>query len=418
MGTWIFPACLFGWFWFLYTFIPLVALYTVPVNPIAVFYILCVSCTISATSLAFPWKAAFARNARPERQVDLDTCWMRLAFYILSATAVIGILINATINGFEFSLSIYALLQSASTFISNRYNGNTIVTVFSKLGIVSMYISAVLGGFLLPRESRFPIFSITFFLAFLPSILLLVIEGNKGALPLVAAMFWASVLIRKLKTGETRLFGVGSLKQSIVIFSGAFVLIVFSFLARGLYDETDFQVLIRQLTRLFASYSSGHLYAFSDWFTFITGGNVSQNFVHEPLTGGFYTFMSLFRVLGDTRYVPPGVYDEYFQYGFFLQTNIYTVFRGMIADFGLFGALVVNAVFGFLIHLSFFGLLTKRVSPLNIAVFTHLVGMIYSSYIISLLIWNSIYASLVGVVLILYLVRTTSTKAAGKPLVL
>lgn len=342
---------------------------------------------------------------------------MRQVFYICSATAVVSVLINATINGFEFSLSIYALLQSASGFISKRYDGSTIGTVFSQLAFVSMYTSGVLGGFLLRRESRFPLFSITFFLAFLPSTLLLVIEGNKGALPLVAAMFWASTLIRKLKMGETRVFGAGSLKQGVFVFSGAFVLIVFSFLARGLYDETDSQLLIQQLTRLFASYSSGHMYAFSDWFTFITEGHASQNFVNEPLTGGFYTFMSLFQMFGDTRYVPPGVYDEYFRYGTFLQTNIYTVFRGLITDFGLIGTLVVNAVFGFLIHLSFFGLLTKKVSPLNISVFSHVVGMMYSSYIISLFIWNSTYASLIGVVLTIYVVRTTSTKAAGKPLV-
>ena len=418
IGTWIFPACLFGWFWFLYTFIPLVALYSVPVNPLAIFFILCVSCTISLTSLVFPWKQAFKRNARSEYQIDLNTWRMRQAFYICAITAVICILINAIKNGFEFSFSTYALLQSTSNFISKRYNGDIIVTVFSQLGFVSTYISAILGGFVLNRKSRFPILNITFVLAFLPSILLLIIEGNKGALPLVAAMFWASTLIRKLKMGEMRLFSTGSLKQGVLIFIIAFALIVFSFLARGLYNERDFQTVVRALVRLFASYSSGHIYAFSDWFSFITDGHASQDFVQGPRTGGFYTFMSMFQVLGDTRYVPPGVYDEYFRYGYFLQTNIYTVFRGMITDFGFWGTFVVNVVFGFMIHLSFFGLLTKRISPLNVAVFPHVVAMIYSSYIISLFIWNSTFASLLGVIVILVIVASAkSTKSKIEPLV-
>jgi len=410
----MFPACLFGWFWFLFTFIPLIALYSVPINPMAVFYILCMAMTISATALAFPWTRAFAKNDQRERLVNFNTPWLRKAFYILSPMAIVCIMVNAVLNGFQFTFSLVAMLQSASNFIADRYSGNTASQILAQLGYASMYTAAVVGGLIVNRKSKSLFFERVFWLTFLPSALLLIIEGNKGALPLVAAMFWGGMLVQKLKAGEKSLFGPGSLRQGVMLFAVAFPLILFSFMARGLYEVNDPFLVFRSLTRLFASYSSAHLYAFSDWFTFVSGGQATQNFLDTGVTGGFYTFMSIFRIMGDTRIIPAGVYDEYFQYGFFVQTNIYTVFRGLITDFGLGGAFIVNVVFGAIIHFSFFGLLTKRVPAFHIAVFSHSIGMFYTSFIISLLTWNSTYVSLVGVVITLVVAQSLSTRAFNR----
>src|SRR6266436_455289 len=39
VGTWLFPACIFGLFWFGFTFFPLAILFWVPVNPYAIAFI-------------------------------------------------------------------------------------------------------------------------------------------------------------------------------------------------------------------------------------------------------------------------------------------------------------------------------------------------------------------------------------------
>ena len=39
VGTWLFPACLFGLFWFGYTFVPLAILFWVPAEPYAIAFI-------------------------------------------------------------------------------------------------------------------------------------------------------------------------------------------------------------------------------------------------------------------------------------------------------------------------------------------------------------------------------------------
>src|SRR5713226_639943 len=63
VGSWLFPACLFGLFWFGYTFVPLAILFWVPVNPYATGFLFVCTLAFSLGSLAFDWKAAFARNA-------------------------------------------------------------------------------------------------------------------------------------------------------------------------------------------------------------------------------------------------------------------------------------------------------------------------------------------------------------------
>src|SRR4051812_18568405 len=82
VGTWIFPACLFALFWFLFTFIPLVALFWVPIEPLAVGFILlcCVMFSLSSIGLSWP-KALAERRARTERAAVYDTWFLRLCFY-------------------------------------------------------------------------------------------------------------------------------------------------------------------------------------------------------------------------------------------------------------------------------------------------------------------------------------------------
>src|SRR5467141_2321783 len=64
VGTWLFPACLFGLFWFGYTFVPLAMLFSVPAEPCAIAFIFLCTLAFSIGSLPFDWKTAFERNAR------------------------------------------------------------------------------------------------------------------------------------------------------------------------------------------------------------------------------------------------------------------------------------------------------------------------------------------------------------------
>jgi oligosaccharide repeat unit polymerase len=182
-----------------------------------------------------------------------------------------------------------------------------------------------------------------------------------------------------------------------------FPIVTFSFLARGIYRQSaDSSVLVEALTRYYISYSSGHLFGFSDWFNFYTGDKHFTDYTQYDTSYGFYTFMSIFRWFGDTRYVPQGVFDEYYDYGPYIFGNVYSLYRALIIDFGLIGSIVAMMVLGTIFHLAFRNLLLKRFAVLSVSIFITMMGFIYTSFIASVFIWDSTYAMPIGLAAVLY----------------
>jgi oligosaccharide repeat unit polymerase len=152
---------------------------------------------------------------------------------------------------------------------------------------------------------------------------------------------------------------------------------------------------------MFASYSCGHLYAFSDWYGaymaahWDTGYQSQIHYTQENsiygATYGLYTFAPLFRFFGSTKVIPPDTFDDYYEYGNILTSNIYTMFRGVIEDFGLLGCLLFMFLMGLLNHWSFNAMLENRKPALTVTVFTFFIGFFYASFGRSIFSWSGIY---------------------------
>jgi len=160
---------------------------------------------------------------------------------------------------------------------------------------------------------------------------------------------------------------------------------------------------MNKLKGLFASYAGGHIYAFSDWFTFRTGGESLLVYQHEKAAFGFYTFTSFFKLFGSTKEAVPGVYSEFLTHGAFFRTNIYTIFRGLITDFGFVGTVLFFILNSYIIHYIFNYFLKTRYSALAISFLVFTIGYFYISYVISLLSWDIINFLFLIFAIILYL---------------
>ena len=400
VGTWIFPACLFSLFWFAYTFIPLVFLFEIPVESLSVAFIFLCCTTFSLTSFFFNWKKAFSRNKSLVR-VSLTNDFMVSAFYILSAFSLIFLLINTLIQGFSLNQIIFNLMDTSSEYMARRYTDNLSVSIFGQMSVVLTYTAAIIGGLIYPQIKKKSSQISVIICALTPSILVMLIQAAKGMLFLSIVFFAAGVLISKLRNHDLKLITKSSIRQFFIYGLLIFPALITSFMARGLYETTDFEFIKNELIRYFASYSSAHLYAFSDWFSYFIGNTSVINYNVDASGYGFFTFMSIFKLFGSTRIVESGIYTEYYFYGDLIQSNIFTIFRGLIIDFGLLGSIIFMLGFGFFLNFSFNKLLNSYESAINISIFIHSMGYFYTSFIISLLIWNSIYGSFVLVILIL-----------------
>jgi len=395
VGTWIFPACILGLFWFGFTFFPLVILFTVPVEPRAIAFILGACLVFSSTALLFNWGAAYQTNKVTYMAASENTRFLRLSFYGFSGVVLFCIVINWHLQGFSLKEIVFEFQTTAAKYLTSRSAGQISKNIVSQIGVILTYPAAILGGVVYAaRRNRWDGL-LASCVAFLPSVLLVVVEGNKGTLFLVAALFWAGILVNSISHGSGYVFGKNTLIKiaaGTVIF---FPIVITAFWIRVMYWVRDFDEAMVKITWYLFSYTSGHLYAFSDWFSALIGRGSAQAYSDDFGAHGFYTFMGLFRALGDERVVPPGIYSEYFIYKDVMQSNIYTIFRGLIQDFGLYGALFFWVVVGIVVHGFFRTLLLGRSQAVSISVFAHFVGFVYSSFIVSFFVWNSIYASII-----------------------
>ena len=403
VGTWLTPGGIFSLFWFVFTFAPLVLLFDVPINPIAVLFIAICVVLFSWTFCFFKWKKAFALNIeKPKASEAYDTPFMRLFFKLSMFIAVFSTIAQVMAQGFTLEDIFLHPLATSGKYTAMRYDEEIKSTIFNTLGNVFSYVAVLIGGLLfgsVVRKKR----KIKALLCFLPAILIMFTQGAKGLLFLALFLFIGSLLITSLFNNKLNLF---KFKNNVKVFKVTallFVMLYFSFMSRGLHQVTDKVFLFNKLRQMFASYALGHLYAFSDWLTAYLGGvtelvyDVKNNFV------GFYTFYFIGKKLVPQDELIMGTYGEYFKYENLLQSNIYTIFRGLIQDFTIPGAIIFIIVNGFLLHLVFYQFLIKKKPAITAAILIFMIGHFYNSLYISFLTWNIPVFLFVVFAVVLYL---------------
>ena len=393
-GIWFNPSSLFALFWIVYFGIPIIVGLGYSFNPVALLYIVIFISLFSLSTFLFDWNVAINDNIQ---NIYLNNLYIAPFLIVVFLFFVILSVFFHAIDLLHQGISLSSdFLSIGGKYTGLRYAGDLNQNVFAKIALLTSYQSAVLGGLVFGGKSRRSIKTLILMAAMLPSILVMLLQSAKGLFFLSSAFFAGSWLVTRIFQNDFR-FPQISLFQGIAAFLALSTFVITSFISRIGLDFNTLRFYI-------ASYSSGHLYAFSDWFShryFETFS--SNNYEQLSLEGGFYTFMAFFKFFGDSRYVPMGIYDEFFEVPGLLQTNIFTVFRGLISDFGLFGSLIFAAFVGLVSNLVFYVLVSNKNSTIGMVFFIYSVGFLYQTYIVSSLSWLSIPVSFFLTIFILSL---------------
>lgn len=388
VGTWLFPACLFGLFWFALTFIPLVALLAVPIEPYAIGFVLVCCLAFSISALLFDWRSAFRRNAQKrDAETIYGSGFLKHAFYVSVAASVVLVILNSMAQGITLYDLVFNLFASAEAYAYLRYAQGLASAPVERWSIVFAYLGVIIGGLrfcCVSAKGRKLIIAVSF----LPSVLIALTQSAKWPFLLSLVLFYSGILVYRVSTGTLHLVGRGN-RKSLIMYAGIVLLIVTtSFMSRGVYASSD---VGQMLTARFASYTSGHIYAFSDWFAFSIGRRSELTYNHETAGPGFYTFATLFKMMGSKEVLPIGVYDDDYSYGGVLVSNVFTMFRGLIVDFGYAGAVLFMSVVGLLFHGAFYSLLSRKRPVFAVVAFVFMMGFFYSSFVVSMFGSNIIY---------------------------
>lgn len=327
--------------------------------------------------------------------------FLTFCFYTMQLTVLFCILMNLKTQGYEPGEFVDDLFGTAYRYLNDRYNGRIIPNLYAQIGIVLNYTGVCIGGIVITTRRGLFGKLIVFILSFVPAALHMAIYADKGTLFLCASLFYGGVLLTRIHKGDTSLTNRKTNRIFLICFVLLLPVLLASFMARGI-DEGTNEEAVDKLLFYIASYAFGHLYAFSDWFSNLTyGESMNVYFNQEHYTNGLFTFMSIFKTLGLPADVPDGYYDEYYNYQNIIQSNIYTLFRGAIQDFSFAGAYLYLLITGAALNFAYHRVLTARFPLISGAVFICMMGYIYSSFLISIMVWNSIFAVFVLLVLLL-----------------
>lgn len=390
-SVWLNPVSIFLLFWFFYTAFPLVVAFEAPVNPLAIVYILFFCLSFSLSGYMVPWRVALARNEnKPDAAYYFNRPLMVAAFYGAAGFAVLMNFLGVLQQGISIEQLLSNPIAVGGIYAGKRYSGEIVPNVFSQLGLQCCYYTAVFGGLIYGSRGaakgkiRFLAFT------FLPALLVMFLQSAKGLFFFSIFLFLGGVLVTRLYNKNYTLMDYSGFRSLFLCGLLVFPIVVASFMSRGIYAVDDPVLVLNRLRYYLVTYSSVHLPAFSDWFSERYFNESLMGYKQDVMTMGFFTFMSFFRLAGDDRYVPMGTYDEFYTCGEFIKGNLFTVFRGLINDFGLFGSLVFAFFAGVFCNLIYWRLLSHRNSPFAVIAFVYFVAICYQTYLVSSLTWLTV----------------------------
>lgn len=392
VGTWLCPACLFGLFWFFLTFGPLIVLFTVPIYPYATALILACALSFSSSAFLFSWVNTSTTVVHEKSDAFRTSRFLRTSFYLISAASLGCAVLNSAYQGMSLRDLLFDTITTAVSYRDLWSRGDLNVTWYLRLAEILAYLGAMLGGMLISAQKTAVSRTRVLCLSFLCGAYMAVAQSSKWTLFSCVALFYGGILTSRIAVGECRLVAKGSVKRLAISAVILFSIATASFMSRGLHDVEDSDFIADTLRYYFASYSSGHLYAFSDWFAFRVGAHSEIRYTQEQngLFPGSNTFPSIIRPLGGAG---PDNYDDYYAYKNVLTSNMYTIFRGLIEDFGLIGSVFLMFLAGIPFHWAFRSMQANQRCRLAVVVFMFSTAFIYSSYDITIFNWSWIYFS-------------------------
>jgi oligosaccharide repeat unit polymerase len=385
-GSWYSPAAFFAAFWCIFGGLPLVA-GPIQVAPAGMLFLAAACAAVWLGAWAVQRRSTAAPAPGPALQEPPLLGWFIAACTVIGIVVVVMILGSIHVDATRRGISFGAIVTTIHELAIARNAGTWQEPAAARVLTTATYLGPLLSGLMIGiRNSGWTRWLSLVVLA--PAIAITAILTTRSSLLIPIALGASSYLAACIAAGRP---------PTLTLKRAALLVGVVGVLAAGF-------VLI-QMAR-YAGWSSGqpiavvklvwldtfpYLGVFSAWFQ---GNAVSTSF-HPTL--GQYTFAGVF----DLQHIHSRVAGLYTDQVVINGTNynIYTVFRGLIEDFTVPGALVFLALVGFAVELAY-----RRVRSGRL-LFAGVLAAFYAatlwSFVVNIFIYNSIV--LAFVVLIGYL---------------
>lgn len=325
-------------------------------------------------------------------------CNEKFVMQVLSILIIFA-LCNPLLSLYKLGFNISALLELNSLLVVNntasviRYTQHVKVSTLNQIFLCFTYVAPLYGGYVYRISGKKV--RILSLLSILPGVFVALTQAVKMAF-ITSSMLWisgfmvCSLLYKKeyfLSFNKILRLSVGA-----VFFLG--ILFLSMMFRIGRLDGRTAEVVSQK----YVAYSMGHLPAFDNWYD-------SYNEISFPHTYGAKTFYGVSNYLGILKR-KQGLFSEFTiinkEGG---GTNVYSIFRLLVEDFGTVGCCVFMLLVGFFMQYVY-KLLCAGVFPyLSVVLLSMIYFTIFWSFATSIFVYTSY---IVMFVLFYFLVRITS----------
>jgi oligosaccharide repeat unit polymerase len=337
-GSWFAPGSSWAAFWFGGTAIPLILAPEFYVAPRAVWIVAAFTFTIGISSQLGRY---VGRHKHSERQGagtggPGDTVlpgWKIIMFAALICAGLAGQIMAGQIGASLSDLfNPVVLARIASSLSELRYQGFE-EPVEVRLLMIFVYLSSLLGGEMYAREPKQRVFLFAS-LPMVGSLFYSILTTAKAGF-LFSAIFWVSAWFAGSIARGRYPFRI-TLRVAIVSSCSVAALLALFVLAMRLrYGEDGVQDHSFVYTRI-KEYLVAHLSVFSSWLDYTRDHGLQ-------LQWGAAEYFGLADHFGLTTR-QQGAFGFVQQYGYLADSNIYSIYRGLIEDFSLPGALAFAGI--------------------------------------------------------------------------
>lgn len=311
------------------------------------------------------------------------------ALLLIIMIAIAGKICFLYANGYSLSVffNINRFLEMNAQMAYDRYHDLTVTNNFITLLSSFGYVAPLCGGYLLfyTGKSKKRIFLCIFSL--FPVLLSMLMDNTKSGVIDAAILFAVGFMISYMRTrsGYPKL----RFKQIAAIIFLLALLLIILFIAMCIRVGDFSQSAISDIKDSFVVYAFGSVEAFDVWLT--------KYYAFGSYGFGVNTFMAPFNILGI-------VTREQGVYGFIpgVSSNVFSAFRGVIMDFGVFGGLLFVFALGFLGGVSY-RKIRSRGSVGSQFIYAVIFFFLIRSFLISPWIYTSFWVTFFVFLLFLFL---------------
>ncbi len=394
--SWISPGSFFSFCWCFFLIVPIIFASDYKTDHLALWFITIFSMSLSVGSV-IAYSICSIQSEQNAEPFHFDYNFLYFLLLLFCSISLLGIflLFRFAANSYSSGNYINNIFMIPNLIAVDRYAGLLDYPSLIKYSLYFIYPANLLGGLLFGLEKKSLKKTIFSLIPLFAAILLGIIEGARTSILLGLVLFfssWLSAFMFKPKQKIT----IKTLFLRFAFGGTAFITLftIFFILIQWLRQGMD-TIIIDLLIDRIRAYFFGYLAAFSQWL----GGNSEINF-----NNGFITFAGPFNLMGIIER-PLGFYEPT-NIARGISTNIFTAFRGIVADFSIPGSIFIAFIIGFITQIIFQS--NSKLTLLSMVPISMFYSFTLYSPLISIFHYNSILFSWLILTIILILSKYES----------